>query len=178
MERIIYLDQYELPDGQIAWLAEFNGDLCLCCTESCRKLTRFKRKIAVTFGAAFREERTVVLKRAESELDEYFAGKLKAFSLKLNPCGTAFQKSVWEFLKTIPYGKTLSYQDEARQMGNDKLTRAVASANGANPIMIFIPCHRVISKSGELGGFSGKLELKRFLLDLEGRSEGSFLLHR
>ena len=103
----------------------------------------------------------------ETELREYFAKKRQVFSIPLSPSGTAFQTSVWATLCTIPYGLTLSYADEAKRFGNPKATRAVANANGKNPISILIPCHRVISSNGSIGGYSGGLWRKEFLLSLE-----------
>lgn len=108
-----------------------------------------------------------LLIRLEQELSEYFAGKRTVFTLPLYPQGTPFQKQVWETLLTIPYGATISYAQEAEQFGNPKAVRAVASANGRNPIAILIPCHRVIASGGGLGGYSGGIEKKEFLLRLE-----------
>lgn len=108
-----------------------------------------------------------LLVRLEKELSEYFAGKRDHFTLPLNPAGTVFQKEVWKTLLTIPYGKTISYASEAERFGNPKATRAVANANGRNPIAILIPCHRVIATGGGLGGYSGGIEKKEFLLSLE-----------
>jgi len=103
----------------------------------------------------------------EKELGEYFAGKRRTFDLPLAPQGTPFQKKVWETLRTIPYGETISYAQEAERFGNPRAVRAVASANGRNPISILIPCHRVIATGGGLGGYSGGVEKKAFLLALE-----------
>lgn len=111
-----------------------------------------------------------LLLQLEKELGEYFSGERTSFSLPLNPTGTPFQKSVWKTLLTIPYGKTLSYAEEANRFGNPKATRAVANANGRNPIAILIPCHRVIASGGGLGGYSGGIEKKEFLLALERRA--------
>ena len=108
-----------------------------------------------------------LLIQLEKELMEYFGQNRKIFTLPLNPKGTPFQKGVWTTLKTIPYGETLSYAAEAQRFGNSKAVRAVASANGRNPISILIPCHRVISSSGKIGGYSGGVEKKEFLLALE-----------
>lgn len=109
----------------------------------------------------------ILLIRLEEELGEYFAQKRQLFTLPLSPNGTIFQKAVWETLLKIPYGSTLSYADEAKMFGNPKATRAVASANAKNPISILIPCHRVIASSGKIGGYSGGLWRKEFLLSLE-----------
>ncbi|MDP3292998.1 MAG: methylated-DNA--[protein]-cysteine S-methyltransferase [Sulfuricurvum sp.] len=110
---------------------------------------------------------TPLLLRLDKELHEYFAGKRKVFTLPLSVQGTPFQKQVWETLLTIPYGITISYASEAERFGNPKAIRAVASANGRNPIAILIPCHRVIASDGTLGGYSGGIEKKEFLLELE-----------
>lgn len=107
------------------------------------------------------------LLQLEKELIEYFEQKRKIFTLPLNPKGTPFQRGVWETLKTIPYGQTLSYASEAQRFGNQKAVRAVANANAKNPISILIPCHRVINSDGKIGGYSGGVEKKEFLLALE-----------
>lgn len=108
-----------------------------------------------------------LLLRLEKELGEYFAGQRRTFDLPLAPRGTPFQLAVWETLRTIPYGETISYAQEAERFGNPKAVRAVASANGRNPISILIPCHRVIATGGGLGGYSGGVGKKAFLLALE-----------
>jgi methylated-DNA-[protein]-cysteine S-methyltransferase len=105
---------------------------------------------------------------AVRQLREYFAGTRTGFDLPLAPTGTAFQRSVWRQLQEIPYGETISYGELARRVGNPKASRAVGSANGANPLPIVIPCHRVIAGDGTLGGFGGGLSTKRTLLALEG----------
>jgi methylated-DNA-[protein]-cysteine S-methyltransferase len=103
------------------------------------------------------------------ELERYFAGELRVFTVPLDPTGgTAFQRSVWSALQEIPYGTTKSYQDIAGQIGKPTATRAVGSANGRNPIPIIIPCHRVIKADGTLGGYSSGIEIKKALLGLEG----------
>lgn len=108
-----------------------------------------------------------LLLQLEDELSEYFEGKRTSFTLPLNPEGTLFQKSVWKTLLKIPYGETISYASEANMLGNPKATRAVANANGKNPIPILIPCHRVIASNGGLGGYNGGINKKEFLLKLE-----------
>lgn len=101
------------------------------------------------------------------QLQGYFARQLHSFELTLKPRGTAFQLRVWEALRTIPYGETRSYSEIARTIGKPDAVRAVGSANGANPIPIIVPCHRVLGADGSLTGFGGGLRVKRFLLDLE-----------
>ena len=100
----------------------------------------------------------------EEQLNAYFAGELTEFDLPLNPIGTEFQQSVWKALQTIPYGETISYGEQARRIGNPNASRAVGGANGANPIAIVIPCHRVIGSNKSLTGFTGGLDKKQFLL--------------
>mgnify|MGYP000026156313 FL=1 len=101
------------------------------------------------------------------QLQEYFDGKRKDFDIKLNPEGTDFQKKVWNQLLEIPYGKTLSYLELSKQLGDVKAIRAVANANGKNPIWIIIPCHRVIGSDGSLTGYAGGLNRKQWLLEHE-----------
>jgi methylated-DNA-[protein]-cysteine S-methyltransferase len=118
-----------------------------------------------------------VLCKTEHQLEEYFAGKRKAFALPLDMRGTRFQNQVWEALLAIPFGETRSYGQLANQLGNPKATRAVGAANGRNPIAIVVPCHRVIGFSGKLTGFAGGLDAKAHLLGLEGK-EGKFFEER
>lgn len=108
-----------------------------------------------------------LLQETETELLEYFAGKRKKFTIKLDPDGTDFQKKSWAYLQKIPYGETRSYGEQAAGIGNKKACRAVGGANGRNPIPIIIPCHRVIGSNGTLTGFASGVEIKKTLLDLE-----------
>ena len=108
-----------------------------------------------------------VLQDCVYQLEEYFEGKREAFQLKLNPNGTVFQKRVWQQLSTIPFGKTISYLELSKQLGDVKAIRAAASANGKNPISIIIPCHRVIGSDGSLVGYAGGLGRKQWLLNHE-----------
>ncbi|MEP5256096.1 MAG: methylated-DNA--[protein]-cysteine S-methyltransferase [Winogradskyella arenosi] len=101
------------------------------------------------------------------QLEAYFNGERKEFQLKLNPKGTVFQKKVWALLQNIPAGKTLSYLDLSKQLGDPKAIRAVANANGKNPLWIIIPCHRVIGSDGSLTGYAGGLYRKQWLLNHE-----------
>jgi methylated-DNA-[protein]-cysteine S-methyltransferase len=105
-----------------------------------------------------------------AQLDEYFAGRRREFDLPLDPVGTEFQRSAWNVLRTIPYGATMSYGEQAAALGDAKKARAVGSANGRNPLSIVVPCHRVIGTSGKLTGFAGGIEAKRYLLEMERRN--------
>lgn len=110
---------------------------------------------------------TPLIKKACLQLSEYFEGKRKTFELPLNPSGTEFQKRCWKALQTIPYGETWSYKQLAKAIGNEKACRAVGGANNKNPIIIVIPCHRVIGANGQLVGYGGGLPVKEALLTLE-----------
>jgi len=109
-----------------------------------------------------------ILVEAARQLDEYFDGRRKHFALTLDFTGTPFQRQVWDALLTIPFGETRSYAQIAHQIGRPNAVRAVGAANGANPIAIVAPCHRVIGSSGQLTGFGGGLDVKEYLLALEG----------
>lgn len=111
-----------------------------------------------------------ILKDCVLQLDEYFNGTRREFHLKLNPQGTDFQKKVWEELLLVPYGKTRTYLEQAKQLGDVKAIRAVASANGKNPIWIIIPCHRIIGSNGSLTGYAGGIWRKKWLLENENPS--------
>ncbi len=106
---------------------------------------------------------------AIEQLHAYFAGRLTYFDLPVNPHGTDFQRRAWRELQRIPFGETMTYGEQARRMDDPKACRAVGRANGANPIPIIIPCHRVIGADGKLTGFSSGLWIKRWLLDHENR---------
>jgi len=108
-----------------------------------------------------------VLEDAVYQLQEYFSGKREEFQLDLNPEGTDFQKKVWKALIAIPFGKTTSYLELSKTLGDVKAIRAVAAANGRNPLWIVIPCHRVIGSDGSLTGYAGGLHRKKWLLEHE-----------
>ena len=107
------------------------------------------------------------LQEAAAQLSDYFDGKRQDFNLKLNPKGTDFQQKVWQELLQIPFGKTISYLDLSKKLGDVKAIRAVASANGKNPLWIVVPCHRVIGTDGSLTGYAGGLWRKKWLLEHE-----------
>jgi len=119
--------------------------------------------------AGMHEGPTPLLRRAAAELEEYFAGRRRSFTVPLAPAGTPFQQRVWEALRTIPCGETRSYGAIAAQIGQPAAARAVGMANHRNPIAIMIPCHRVIGSDGSLTGYASGTEIKRRLLELEKR---------
>ncbi len=126
-------------------------------------------EICLTDGDLSQGEPSRLQKKALFELKEYFEGKLTEFTLPLAPEGTEFQKKVWRALCTIPYGETRSYGEIAKLIGNPRACRAVGGANNKNPIMIVIPCHRVIGADGSLVGYAGGTDIKKRLLELERR---------
>jgi AraC family transcriptional regulator of adaptative response/methylated-DNA-[protein]-cysteine methyltransferase len=127
------------------------------------QLSRLKRMLRAEFVPGSNRH----FEALHQQVQEYFAGKRKEFSLPLVMQGTPFQQDVWKALQAIPYGETRSYQEQAGLLGKPRAVRAVAQANGDNRISIIIPCHRVIGKDGKLVGYGGGLWRKRFLLDLE-----------
>jgi methylated-DNA-[protein]-cysteine S-methyltransferase len=118
--------------------------------------------------AGERDDTNLILIEMARELQAYFAGTLRRFETPLDMQGTAFQKSVWRQLEGIPFGETRSYRQIAEAIGAPQAVRAVGAANGANPVPIVVPCHRVIGSSGKLVGYGGGIELKKKLLSLEG----------
>jgi len=139
------------------------GKLTLVADEESVKEIRFGWEIK----EGEKEENHPLLQWTRRELEEYFQGKRREFSVPLKPDGTEFQKKVWKALTEIPYGETRTYGEVAAAVGNDKASRAVGMANHCNPIPVIIPCHRVIGKNGKLTGYAGGLEKKTALLDLE-----------
>ena len=123
--------------------------------------------LAFTPDASPLPPETRLLQAAQQQLNEYFSGSRKQFTLPLNPVGTLFQRSVWRGLIEIPFGESRSYAQLAQMIGKPQACRAVGGANGKNPLPILIPCHRVIAADGHLGGYSAGLERKIFLLQLE-----------
>jgi methylated-DNA-[protein]-cysteine S-methyltransferase len=128
-----------------------------------------RRPAATAFGR--RDDRGFV--PAIEQLGEYFRGVRTRFDLPLAPVGNVFQLRVWELLRRIPYGRTRSYGELARELGDPALAREVGWANGRNPLSIIVPCHRVVGADGRLVGYAGGLERKRMLLDLEGATPGA-----
>lgn len=114
-----------------------------------------------------RVEETEIIKDTYIQIKEYLDGKRREFQVQINPKGTEFMKKVWNELMNIPYGKTCSYGEIAEKIGNPKASRAVGMANNKNPIMIIIPCHRVIGKNGKMVGYAGGIDIKEKLLNIE-----------
>ena len=148
-------------------LASFGDKLCLCDWSNNPCAERNKRRIERYLNASFKIETTSVLEEAKRQLDGYFAGNRKAFTIPLHLVGTDFQQQVWNELLNIPYGATISYKEIAQNIGKPKAVRAVAGAIGANGISILITCHRVIGSDKSLTGYAGGLKAKKMLLQIE-----------
>lgn len=132
--------------------------------------------LCLAYGASSRvERRNAVVEQIEEELSRYFAGRLVAFETEIDPQGTPFQRRVWKELLKIPSAETRSYAQIARAIGSPKALRAVGTANGANPLAILVPCHRVVRTGGALGGYSGGIDKKRWLLEHEQAGSRSLL---
>jgi methylated-DNA-[protein]-cysteine S-methyltransferase len=123
--------------------------------------------VGIDFGKSDDREISPIIEQCMAELHEYFRGERESFDVKINLNGTEFQKSVWEELRKIPYGKVRSYKEIAVSVGCPKGARAVGNANNKNPIPIIVPCHRVIACGGKIGGYAGGIELKKKLLKIE-----------
>jgi len=152
------------PAGEIV-LGDCGGALCVCAWAE--EAEAVARKVARLIGAPLEFGSTALTRQAVGELDEYFRRERREFTVPLRLCGTDFQCAAWSAMQQIPYGATASYADEARLMGHPSAFRAVGNANGANPLVIFVPCHRIVAADGSIGGYSAGLDKKRFLLGIE-----------
>lgn len=166
-QNTITVQHYSSPCG-ILLLGSFGDKLCLCDWQVEKHRNHVDNRLKRMLHADFKEGSSAIIEKAAGQLDGYFAGKRKAFDLPLLFTGTDFQKKVWEELLKIPFGQTISYKELAQRIGMPKAVRAVANANGANAMSIFVPCHRVIGNDHSLTGYGGGLDTKRKLLELEG----------
>lgn len=174
-DRII-TGRYESPCGTLL-LGSLDDRLCLCDWQMGREHNnRVNGRLRRMLGAEFEAGGSPVIDESKIQLDEYFAGARREFDVPLLFAGTDFQKKVWAALLTIPYGQTISYGEMARQIGMPAAVRAVANANGANAISIFVPCHRVIGSDRKLTGYAGGLAAKTFLLQMERAMDGEALV--
>ncbi len=149
-------------------LAVYKDQLVVCDWRYRRKRNSLDAKISKNLNAEFIESKHPLIEEVQFQIQSFLEGNLKQFYLPIQMIGTDFQKSVWEELRKIEYGKTLSYSELAENMGNPKAIRAIATANGDNTLALIIPCHRIIGKNGDLVGYAGGLQTKQKLLELEG----------
>lgn len=163
---LIICRTYDSPCGCLI-LGSTADSLCLCDWNIPERRAAVDRRLCEVFGAEMIYGHSDTNEHAAAMLDEYFAGRRRSFSLPLAVRGSELRRKVWEVLRSIPYGTTVSYTDVAAMVGRPDAVRAVASAIGANPLSIFIPCHRVISRSGRIGNYAGTPAAKISLLTLE-----------
>ena len=162
----IYLQYFKTPVGELI-LGDFHGKLCLCDWKYRKMRPTIDKRIQEGIDASFDEGETIITETVKHQLNEYFSADRIIFDVPLLMVGSSFQKTVWNELLKIPYGKTESYLGLSRKIGNEKAIRSVAAANGANAISIIVPCHRIIGSDGKLTGYGGGLQAKRKLLQLE-----------
>ena len=174
MTPLVCTTRYASPCGELL-LGSLSGSLCLCDwtlrDAEHAPLRRIERRLharCVDATGAAGEADLSVLDEARRQLDEYFAGHRRTCDVPLLPVGTPFQQRVWELLRLVAYGTTISYGRLATMLGRPLAVRAVAAAVGANGLSIFMPCHRVVGADGTLTGYAGGIGAKRFLLELEG----------
>jgi O-6-methylguanine DNA methyltransferase len=154
------------PLGKM-FVASTNKGICMLTFYNEKNIQKQIEKLKKFFDADVMSAHNKHFDQLKKELDEYFEGKREVFEIPLQLLGTPFQQKVWNILQAIPYGNTISYQEQAVLINNEKAVRAVANANAANLIAIIIPCHRVIGKNGKLTGYAGGIDKKEFLLNLE-----------
>ena len=162
----IIVHNYKSPCG-ILLLGSIDDKLCLCDWQVEKHHDKVVQRIHRATDKRFITGTTSVISQSINELDEYFSGIRKEFSIPLKFIGSEFQKQVWKELLNVPYGTTVSYREIARSIFKPTAIRAVANANGANALSIFVPCHRIIGSDNSLTGYGGGLHIKKFLLDLE-----------
>lgn len=165
---MINTSYFKTPFGELI-LGSFNGKLCLCDWRYRRSRTTIDKRIKTLLNSEYNplQEDDEVIAQAKIELEEYWKGNRKDFTLPLMFAGTDFQKSVWNELLLIPYGTTSTYLAQSLKLNNKEAIRAVASANGANAISIIVPCHRIIGSNNDLVGYAGGLKVKSSLIKLE-----------
>ena len=161
-------EEYASPCGNLL-LGVHGSSLCLCDWIIGDRIEKTLHRLKRFLPAQQCEDDLALIDVARLQLDEYFAGNRLDFSVSVTALGSEFQRRVWEVLPQIPYGRTASYKDIADRISCSNGVRAVASAIGANPLSILIPCHRIIGSGGTLNGYAGGLEAKRYLLQLEAK---------
>lgn len=166
MEKAIQTTYFKTPVGELI-LGIFEEQLCLCDWRYRKMRTRVDDRIQTSLKATYQQHPSVILELTKTQLSEYFEGQRQSFDVPILFAGTDFQKSVWKALLSIPYGRTSTYLQLSKQLGNQLAIRAVASANGANALSILVPCHRIIGSDGSLVGYAGGLNTKKKLLQLE-----------
>lgn len=170
-ENVVFVTRYESPYG-VLLLGGLGDQLCMCDWENCNNPGLVKRRLRQSLNARFSPGTTEVTEQAATQLDEYFAGRRREFSVPLLFVGTEFQQEVWREMLNVGYGETVSYGELARRIGRPRSVRAVANACAGNAISVFAPCHRVVGSAGRLTGYAGGVEVKGSLLVLERKILG------
>jgi methylated-DNA-[protein]-cysteine S-methyltransferase len=165
----VNIQRHKTEIGELV-LGSCRGKLCLLWFANREIRRAVDGRIKKRLDAEFVEQDDEILKTTRKQLDEYLDGNRKGFDIPVLLVGTAFQRRVWKALMKVPYGATSTYRQIAEDIGSPKSVRAVGSANGANPISIIVPCHRIIGSDGELVGYGGGLSVKKRLLELERRN--------
>ncbi|MEH6473526.1 MAG: methylated-DNA--[protein]-cysteine S-methyltransferase [Halopseudomonas sp.] len=166
----IKTQRYHSPYGEIL-LGSYDNKLCVCDWLDRRTRLSIDARIQKFFGSTYREQPCPVIDLAIVQLDEYFSRARSQFDIALALAGTEFQQRVWRALLNIPFGSTLSYLQLAQILGSPSAVRAVANANGANALSLFVPCHRIIGSDGSLTGYAGGVDTKQRLLALESAQQ-------
>lgn len=162
----IVIHHFSSPVGELI-LGSYQQKLCLCDWRYRRKRDEIDQRITSTLNSHFTKGTNAIIAQTIEQLNDYFQGDRTTFDVPLEMVGSDFQKRVWNALMKIPYGKTNTYLELTRKIGDAKAIRAVANANGANAISILVPCHRIIGSDGSLTGYAGGLNVKEKLLNLE-----------
>jgi methylated-DNA-[protein]-cysteine S-methyltransferase len=166
MQDEIKIEYFKTPFGELV-LGEYNMKLCLCDWRFRKMRDSIDRKIQTALNAEWVEKKSVIIEETKRQLNQYLNQDRSDFDIPLCLVGTDFQKRVWNALLKIPHGKTMTYSALSKQLGDINAIRSVASANGANPIAIIIPCHRIIGSDGSMVGYAGGIDVKKRLLQLE-----------
>ncbi len=170
---MINIEYFKTPYGELM-IGDFQDKLCLCDWRYRKMRSKIDQRITAFLKSKYIEKNTPLIEDVKTQLREYFQRKRTSFDIPLLFAGSDFQIKVWQTLQQIPYGKTISYLELSKKSGNEKASRAVAAANGANAISIIVPCHRVVGSKGELTGYAGGLSAKKRLLLLEKPQTGLF----
>jgi methylated-DNA-[protein]-cysteine S-methyltransferase len=162
----IKIDFFKTPFGELI-LGDYDNMLCLCDWRYRKMRNSIDARINKHLRSQFIEKESSLIQEAKLQLDQYFEGNRKEFDIPLLQIGTEFQKKVWNALGQIPYGKTMTYSELSAKLGDPKAIRAIASANGANALVVIVPCHRIIGSDGDMVGYAGGVDAKMKLLKLE-----------
>jgi len=165
-KKIIFIQYYKTTIGEVI-VGSYENRICLLDYRYRKMRSLIDKRLLTCLNATYFEKEIPVLRAARLQIKAYLRGSRTKFSLPTKMVGTPFQLSVWKALKTIPYGRTISYLELANRIGNEKAVRAVAAANGANALALMIPCHRVIGSNSKLVGYAGGVSVKKRLLKLE-----------